>query len=92
MKRALVLGGTGFIGKHLVNSLVSEGWQVTSFSRSTGLNSSCQYLEGDFSDYEFTPGFLNSFDHVFHLISTTLPKSSNMKGARRAGRCVRYRT
>lgn len=31
MRHALVTGGAGFIGSHLVDSLVSDGWRVTIF-------------------------------------------------------------
>lgn len=35
MKSALVTGGGGFIGSHLVDRLVAEGWLVTVVDNST---------------------------------------------------------
>lgn len=32
-QKALVLGGTEFLGVHLVEALVAEGWDVTLFNR-----------------------------------------------------------
>ncbi|MEY4138438.1 MAG: hypothetical protein RLZZ371_620, partial [Pseudomonadota bacterium] len=29
MKKIIVLGGTGFVGAHVCEKLVREGWQVT---------------------------------------------------------------
>jgi len=39
MRKICVLGGTGFVGKHLVHRLVEQGWQVTVLTRQ--LNRSC---------------------------------------------------
>ena len=33
--RAFVTGGTGFLGCHLVEQLVAEGWQVAALHRTT---------------------------------------------------------
>ena len=33
----LVLGGTGFIGKHIINKAAAKGWDVTSASLSLPL-------------------------------------------------------
>ena len=34
IKKILIIGGTGFIGSHLVNKCSSLGWKVTSVSLS----------------------------------------------------------
>lgn len=31
--KVLIFGGTGFIGKHLIPSLLKEGYDITLFSR-----------------------------------------------------------
>jgi UDP-glucose 4-epimerase len=79
----LVLGGEGFIGSHLVEELVSAGHRVSVFGRKPGrllpegIRSSIRSIYGDFCDSESLVPAFNSIDVVYHLISTTLPKSSN---------------
>jgi len=83
-KRCLVLGGKGFIGSHLVNAILSTGMPVRVFDRAEAesliapaLSSQVEMIEGDFEDAASVAAALEGCDICFHLISTTLPKSSN---------------
>jgi UDP-glucose 4-epimerase len=84
-KRCLVLGGRGFIGSHLVDSLLKEGYLVRCFDRphvnplgDTHLNNpNFELYEGDFSSESDIAQALVDCDFCYHLVSTTLPKSSN---------------
>ncbi|OQA91335.1 MAG: UDP-glucose 4-epimerase [Bacteroidetes bacterium ADurb.Bin234] len=77
----LVIGGNGFIGSHLVDRLLSEGHVVHVFDRQSELYR--KPLEGviyhiqDFGNRSILSEALNNIDIVFHLISTTVPKTSN---------------
>jgi UDP-glucose 4-epimerase len=81
----LVLGGRGFIGSHLVTRLLSEGYRVRCFDRPHVLpignshldNPSFELCEGDFTSDADIEQALTGCKVCFHLISTTLPKSSN---------------
>lgn len=77
----LVLGGNGFIGSHLVDRLLSEGHRVRVFDkydeRYRKPLAGVEYLSGDFGNRGLLADALAGIDVVFHLISTTLPKTSN---------------
>ena len=47
MPRAFVTGGTGFLGRNLLEELVAEGWQVTALHRTTSDLSEIQRLPVD---------------------------------------------
>ncbi len=77
----LVLGGNGFIGSHLVDRLFAEDHRVRvfdkykeQFRRPLG---GVEYSYGDFGNRGLLSNALKDIDLVFHLISTTLPKTSN---------------
>ncbi len=74
-KRALVTGGAGFIGSHLVGRLLCEGWQVHVLDNfSTGLWENLRFLEpevsvvvGDVRDQASCRKACEGIDSVFHL-------------------------
>lgn len=84
-KRCLVLGGRGFIGSHLVTALLNRGFQVRCLDRphvkpigeSYLDNSNFELYEGDFSSETDLSEAIKDCDFCYHLVSTTLPKSSN---------------
>lgn len=82
MKTALVLGGNGFIGQHLVSALLSAGWSVTVYDRAATSHFldwkvAPEYVQGELGNRELLHQHLGLADVVFHLASTTIPKTSN---------------
>ena len=82
--RCLVLGGSGFIGSHLVELLVEEGFQVRVFShlaassnRLASVARRIELIEGDFRDTPTLAKSVEGCDFVYHLIATTIPSTSN---------------
>lgn len=78
---ALVLGGNGFIGSHLVDKLRGDGHAVSVFDRQLELfrkpHQDVTYFYGDFGNRGLLAEALEGIDMVFHLVCTTLPKTSN---------------
>lgn len=78
----LVLGGNGFIGSNLCQELLKQNHNVRILDRSIKNNnihylSNVEFIEIDYVQTEdFTP-YLKGIDVVFHLISTTIPSTSN---------------
>lgn len=80
--RALVLGGCGFIGSHIVDVLLEEGVEVIVLDRSHEKFrlplTNVSYVRGDFRNPKLLDELLaRGVDVVFHLISTTTPRVSN---------------
>lgn len=80
--KALVLGGTGFIGSHIVDQLLARRHTVRVFSR-TGEKyrsplAEVDYRTGVLGDSLAMAEALDGVDVVFHAVSTTVPSTSNL--------------
>ena len=70
----LVIGGTGFIGSHLVRELTDRGHTVTALSRhatSADLPDGVQAYDGDVTDYQSIEGAFEGQDAVVFLPALT---------------------
>lgn len=80
--RVLVLGGSGFIGSHLVEALVARGAHVRVLSRHNSKHApqlpGVDYHAADFADMTSVSESLFDVDVVFHLISTTIPATAHL--------------
>ena len=82
--RCLILGGAGFIGSHLAQGLLAEGHELRIFDRPNlalppelRADPRIEWFEGDFSNEDDLARVVPGSEVVFHLVSATLPKSSN---------------
>jgi len=89
--KALVTGATGFIGSHLVDALIREGFEVTCLVRNQSnlkflSESNITLVRGDCAVRESLLDAVKGFDYVFHLAGLTKASSeadffnANVKG------------
>lgn len=69
--KALVIGGTGFVGSHIVDELLKRGYDVCVLKRTTSrLDNLCgkniSFIDADLNDPCSLRGKLDDFDYVFH--------------------------
>ena len=75
-KRALVTGGAGLIGSHVVDLLVREGWTVRVLDnlepqthrrgKPAWINARAEFIQGDMRDRDTVAAALDQIDTVFH--------------------------
>jgi dTDP-L-rhamnose 4-epimerase len=75
-KRALVTGGAGLIGSHIVDLLIREGWTVRILDnlepqthkngKPEWVNPQAEFRQGEVQDYETMLSALQDIDVVFH--------------------------
>lgn len=89
MKLALVTGGAGFIGSHLVRQLLKSNWNVrvldnfTSGKRENlhGINLSFELVAGDIRDERIVKDAVKGVDVIFHKAAfVSVPQSMQQPG------------
>jgi UDP-glucose 4-epimerase len=81
MNNALVIGGSGFIGSHIVDVLCRNKYTVTVFDkeydRFRERTEGVRYIRGSFQDQLVLAEALSGIDIVVHALSTSVPSTSN---------------
>lgn len=69
MKKAIVFGGSGFLGSHVADSLTNSGIQTTIFdiSPSPYLSEEQLFIKGDIIDAAAVQKAIQGMDYVYHL-------------------------
>ena len=82
--KCVIFGGGGFIGSMIVERLLKDGYELRIFERPRVVphrkfetHESVQWIAGDLSNVHAVNDAIAGCDIVLHLVSTTLPKSSN---------------
>lgn len=98
VRTVFVSGGAGFIGSHVVDLLMAEGYEVTVFDNlSNGRRAFVEhhvgkpgfrFLEGDLGDRERLTGAVRGHDLVWHLAANTDIIGSHEKPERDLQDCV----
>jgi len=78
--KALVTGGTGFIGSHLVDELLNRGYEVRCIVRDTSnlkwLNGKdVEIFKGSLFDIDFLKKAVEDVDYVYHIAGVTKGKN-----------------
>lgn len=82
--KIVIFGGGGFIGSAIADRLLLDGHQLRIFERPRvepyrkfAESEWVEWIAGDFSSNHDVVDAINGVDVVLHLVSTTLPKTSN---------------
>jgi len=78
--KALVTGGTGFVGSHLTEKLLEKGWNVKCFTRKTSnlrwlKNLNVEIVCGSFFDDSSLKKAVEDVDYIFHIAGAVMSKT-----------------
>lgn len=78
--RVLLLGGAGFMGSHVIETLLEEDCRVRVFDRMpppAGFDGGTEFCKGEFTNGAELAAALDGCETVIHLLASTDPKTSN---------------
>lgn len=80
--KCLILGGSGFIGSHVVDAALARGHMVRVYDRAPErfrpTPPAVEFVQGDLGDTASLAEAMVGVDMVFHLVSTTVPTTANL--------------
>ena len=65
--KAVITGGSGFVGKRLAEALINKGWEVVIFSRSNKNTGQIKTVKVNYFDIDDLAKNLEGADIIFHL-------------------------
>lgn len=79
--KAFITGATGFVGSHLADRLLKEGFEVYCLKRSTSSvkwldGKNVHYVDGDLFSNEALEKVIKDMDYVFHVAGVVKAKTS----------------
>lgn len=85
MKKILIIGASGFVGKRVAKALNTEGYQVRCMARKLEkvedlATLGCETIQGDISDVASLNIALDSIDGVYISIQTLVPQHVSTEG------------
>lgn len=70
-KNILVTGGSGFIGSHVVDSLIDKNYKVTIFDMFFPKRKDVKFIKGSILDKKLIKFALKNIDFIFHLAAVS---------------------
>ncbi len=85
MQKILVIGASGFVGKHLARALLADGYEVRCLARNPAKVEDlaalgCEVVQGDISDLASLQRAFDSVQAIYISIHTLSPQHANTKG------------
>lgn len=72
MKKVLVTGATGFIGRHIIRDLLKQGYKIRILSRNLkSFNDNIKVIKGDITNANSLKKACSDVDYVLHLAALT---------------------
>jgi nucleoside-diphosphate-sugar epimerase len=83
VKRIVVTGGSGALGRYVVRDLIRHGYEVLNLDRVAPAEWLSPFIEVDLAEYGATFAAIHGYDAVVHLGAEPRPDRDHVTGARR---------